>query len=525
VAALTARARGPLAGIPFAVKDNIDVAGLATTAACPALSEPARHDAAVVSRLIAAGAVPVAKTNMDQFATGLVGARSPFGVCTAVASAAHVSGGSSSGSALAVAHGVVPFALGTDTAGSGRVPAAFNGLIGTKPTRGLVPTRGVLPACPSLDCVSWFTTTITAARAIFDAVVGPEPDDPRSRAAPVVPPPGIATRMRVIAVPAGDLDLDPAHREAWHGALARAAGLGHVVPVDVSAFLAAARLLYTPALVAERFAAFGAHLFPDGPHLNPTVRQIVLSAREVTADQVFDALAQLAALRRVAEQVFVGADALLLPVTPGHPTVAAVAADPIGVNARLGTYTNMVNLFDLCAVAVPAGDRPDGLPFGVQLIAPAFADRPLLNLAARWCDEPTAPSAAPRALLAVAGAHLSGQPRNVDLVAAGGRLHARGRTAGGYRLVEVPGPFPRPGLVRDPDGPPDGIEIEVWDLPEAGLGGLLPTIAAPLALGPVRLDDGSTVPGFVATTLDGSERDITGFGGWRPWLAARAEWV
>jgi allophanate hydrolase len=521
VAALALAATGPLAGIPFAVKDNIDVAGLPTTAACPTRTTPAGQDATVVARLIAAGAVPVAKTNMDQFATGLVGTRSPYGACAAVTSAAHVSGGSSSGSALAVAHGVVPFALGTDTAGSGRVPAAFNGLIGTKPTRGLVPTRGVLPACPSLDCVSWFTTTITAARAVFDAVVGPDPGDPRSRTAPVVPPPGIATRMRVIAVPAGDLDLDPAQREAWHGALARASGLGHLVPVDVGPFLEAARLLYTPALIAERLAAFGDHLFPDGPHLDPTVRQIVLSATDASAARVFDTLARLAELRRLAEEVFVGADALLLPVTPGHPTLAAVAADPIGVNARLGTYTNMVNLFDLCAVAVPADDRPDGLPFGVQLIAPAFADRPLLDLAARWCGEPTAPTTAPRALLAVAGAHLSGQPRNVDLVSVGGRLHARGRTAGGYRLVEVPGPFPRPGLVRCPDGLADGIEIEVWDLPEAGLGTLLPTIAPPLALGPVTLDDGTTVPGFVAAGLDGHERDITIFGGWRSWLAAR----
>ena len=521
VAQLATEASGPLAGIPFAVKDNIDLAGLPTTAACPTRTEAAGRDAAVVRRLIAAGAVPVAKTNMDQFATGLVGTRSPYGACAAVASAAHVAGGSSSGSALAVAHGVVPFALGTDTAGSGRVPAAFNGLIGTKPTRGLVSTRGVLPACPSLDCVSWFTTTITAARAVFDAVVGPDLRDPRSRSAPPVPPPGVAARMRVIAVPAGDLDLDPAHREAWHSALAHAAGLGHLVPVDVEPFLAAARLLYTPALVAERLAAFGDQLSPDGPHLDPTVRQIVLGARNVPAEQVFDAMSKLAELRRVAEGVFLGADALLLPVTPGHPTLAAVAADPVGVNARLGTYTNMVNLFDLCAIAVPAGERPDGLPFGVQLIAPAFADRPLLDLAARWLGEPTAPAAQPRALLAVCGAHLSGQPRNGDLVGVGGRLHARGRTAGGYRLVEVPGPFPRPGLVRDPDSPPDGIEVELWDLPEAGLGAVLPTVAPPLALGPVLLDDGSTVPGFVATEVDGTERDITAYGGWRRWLAVR----
>ncbi|NUS59101.1 MAG: allophanate hydrolase, partial [Streptomycetaceae bacterium] len=338
----SAPADGPLAGVRFAVKDNLDVAGLPTTAACPALADRvAEADAEAVARLAAAGAVPVGKTNMDQFATGLVGTRSPYGACHSVFAADRVSGGSSSGSAVAVARGDVPLALGTDTAGSGRVPAALNGIVGIKPTRGLVSTRGLLPACRSLDCVTAFTRTVAEGRAALRAMAGFDPRDPWSRATPAVPPAGIAASLRVAAVPAGPLDLDAEHDAAWQAAVARARTVfDAVVEIDITPFLAAARLLYAGPWPAERFAAFGSLLTPDGPHLDPTVRRIALAGRDVGGADVFAGLDRLAELRRATEPVWWDVDTLMLPVTPGHPTLAEVAADPVGVNARLGTYTN-----------------------------------------------------------------------------------------------------------------------------------------------------------------------------------------
>ncbi len=503
---------------PFAVKDNMDVAGYPTSAACPALAKrpPAEEHAEPVRRLVDAGWQPVGKTNLDQFATGLVGTRSPYGACHSVASELHVSGGSSSGSAVAVATGQVPVALGTDTAGSGRVPAAFNGIVGVKPTRGLVSTRGVLPACRSLDCVSTFTATVSEARPVLDALVGFDPADPWSRPVPPVPPAGVAERMRVLGIPAGPLDLDPPHRAAWQAALGHAATLpARLVEVDLAPFLAAGDLLYRGPWLAERWAAIGHLLDEEG--VDPTVRAVVTPGRDIPAAAAFEGLDRLAALRRATEPVWEVVDALLLPVTPGHPTLAEVAADPIGTNARLGRYTTFVNLLDLCAVAVPAGRRPDGLPFGVQLIGPAFADAPLLDLAARWCGEPVPPPAGPPGTLevAVCGAHLTGQPLNAELVRLGGRLAYRATTAPAYRLVRLPGPgLPRPGLVPGGTG---AVPVEVWRLPAAAVGALFAGVPAPLALGRVALDTGGEVPGFVATS--GFGEDITGYGGWRAYLA------
>jgi allophanate hydrolase len=511
----------PLAGVPFAIKDNLDLAGHPTTAACPALADrPASDSATAVRRLIDAGAVPIGKTNMDQFATGLVGTRSPYGACHSAASPAHVSGGSSSGSAIAVATGLVPLALATDTAGSGRVPAAFNGIVGVKPTRGLIPTTGLLPACRSLDCVTTFTRTVEAARRALSTVIGVDQGDPLSRQRPAQLPAGIAARMRVVAVPAGPLDLDPQHQVAWQAALSRVRRFAAaVVPVDVTPFLAAARLLYEGPWVAERWAAVGHLLDPDGPHLDPTVRSIIQRGRAVTGVEVFDGEYRLATLRRATEGIWAEVDALLLPVTPGHPRLADVAADPIGVNSRLGTYTNFANLLDLCAVAVPAGIRADGLPFGVQFVAPAFADEPLLDLAAAWCGEPVGEPAvaAGSTLLAVVGAHMSGLPLNPELLALGARLHHRARTAAGYRLYRLPdNGIPRPGLVRTGDGPAAGIAVEVWQLPQQAVGLLADTTPAPLSLGRLELAGGTTVLGFLAEEYGVRDAiDITRMGGWR----------
>jgi allophanate hydrolase len=513
----------PLLGMPFAVKDNIDVAGVPTTGGCPTMTTPAVRSAHVVDLLVAAGAIPMGKTNMDQFATGLVGTRSPYGACHCVDSEVHVSGGSSSGSAVAVATGIVPFALGTDTAGSGRVPAAFNGLVGYKPTRGLVSTRGVLPACPSLDCVSVFTRTVSLARHVHDVIAGFDPQDPWSRRRPSPSPAGIARVMAVVGVPDAPIDLEPEHRVAWEAALERFSGLVRLVPVDVSAMLEAATLLYDAPFVAERLAAFGHLLEPDGPHLDPTVRGIVLGAGGMQADRLFAAQHRLAQLARVAALATAGVDAVLLPTTPFHPTLSAVAADPVATNSRLGTYTNMANLLDLCAVAIPAGRRRDGLPFGVQVVAPAFGDQPLLDLAALLTGERPrdvgTPVPAGRQLLAVCGAHLSGQPLNEVLTDAGARLHRRERTAAGHRMVRIEGALPRPGLLDDGTGPDEGIEVELWEVSDELLTQLAHDVDPPLEIGSVRLWDGSRVAGFTANRTARHELDISAAGSWRAHLS------
>ena len=513
-------ATGPLQGVPFAVKDNIDVAGMATTVGFPPRDQPVARSAIAVQRLVDAGAVAIGKTNMDQFATGLVGTRTPFGACHCVDSAEHVSGGSSSGSAVAVAAGVVPFALATDTAGSGRVPAAFNGVVGIKPTRGLVSTRGVFPASPSLDCVAVLSRSVALGRTVLDICAGFDALDPWSRRAPTAPPPGVAAVMSVVGVPSSaTLDLDDAYRDAWPDAVERVGAVARLVPVDVDPLLEAARMLYESPFVAERFTSFGHLLVDPHPDLDATVRQIVLAAADLPAAQLFAARHRLQQLARTVAELYAGIDAILLPTTPCHPTMAAVAADPVGVNRRLGTYTNMVNPLDLCAVAIPAG-RAARLPFGVQLIAPAFADTALLDLAARVLGEQVTPPplAAGHHLLAVCGLHLSGEPQNEVLTRAGARLHTRSRTAGGYRMVLLDGPA-RPGLLPAAGGPAHGIEVEVWDAPDELIDRLTADTPAPLGIGPVTLCGGSVVAGFVAdASLVAGRPDLTEAGGWRAYL-------
>jgi len=508
---------GVLAGLTFGIKDNIDLAGLPTTAADPRNTAPASTSAHVVQRLVSSGAVPLGKTNLDQYATGLVGTRSPYGASPSVFSSSHVSGGSSSGSAGVVARGEVDFALGTDTAGSGRVPAAFNGLVGIKPSRGLVSTRGVLPACRSLDCVTVLARDVTLARRVFEVMVDFDPADPFARrlalAEPVAHP-----RIGVPTVLAG---LESSQERAWLEALALAAELGEVVPVEVAPLLSAAELLYEGPWLAERWLAFGDRLV-DHPAVDPVVRKVVGRAAGLDAAGVFAGFHRLAELAREVEPMWESVDALLLPVAPTHPTFDEVAADPIGVNTELGRYTNMTNLLDLCAVAFPGPMRGDGLPFGVQLLGPAGHDDVLIDLAARWAGEPSSAPPTDDILLAVAGAHLSGQPLNHDLVRRGGTLAFEARMASGYRMFVVDGPRPRPGLTRTNGATAqEPIEVEVWRLPAAELGRFLTTIAPPLAIGEVELDDGSHVLGFVCTA-DAADpaREITSYGGWRAYLAA-----
>jgi allophanate hydrolase len=512
----------PLYGIPFAVKDNIDVAGMPTTAACPGFARVAESTAPVVQRLLDAGALLVGKTNMDQFATGLVGARSPYGACSSVFDPTRISGGSSSGSALAVALGYVVFALGTDTAGSGRVPAAFNGLVGVKPTRGLLSTRAVVPACASLDCVSIFAAGVGDAEAVLDVVAGFDPLDPWSRCTPPAPGPPLCGRIGVPLVGQAEPD-EPEASAAWALARERAAEEWTLVPLDITPLLDAAPLLYD-AWVAERTADLLGAVEAQPEGLDPTVAGIIRGGGGLRAAEAFAAMHRLAELRAAAAPLWEEVDALLLPTTPMHPTHQQVAADPLGVNERLGSFVSFVNLMDLAALALPGPMRRDGLPFGVTLIAPAFRDWQLLELGAAWVGEPTPPRHAGQAeahTLAVVGAHMSGLPLNFQLTMRGARLLRGDRTAPCYRLYALPGDgVRRPGLVRvDDDGA--SIEIELWQMSPAALGTLLSEVPAPLAIGRVELFDGSEVTGFVCEGHAAARaEDVTEHGGWRAYLHA-----
>lgn len=500
----------PLYGIPFAVKDNMDVAGIPTTAGCPGFAYTPSETATAVQLLQDAGALLVGKTNMDQFATGLVGTRSPYGVDGSIFDPERVSGGSSSGSALAVALGLVAFSLGTDTAGSGRVPAAFNGLVGLKPTRGLISTRGVVPACASLDCVSIFAHSAVDASLVLGVAAEVDPDDPWSREAKVP----MSPRRGLLGVPLeGQLEFtEPEAAAAWEAALEHAATHWTLVPVDVSPMLDAAPLLYA-SWVAERTADLLEVIDGEPEGLDPTVARIVRSGRDLSAVDVFAAAHKLAELRLVADRVWEDVDALMLPTTPGHPTHAQVAADPVGVNEALGRFTNFVNLMDMAAVAVPAPVRADGLPFGVSLLAPASHDYRLLRASASWSGEPAAVDEPGLVQLAVLGAHLSGMPLNHQLTDRGARFVCATTTAPEYEFYALPD-GKRPALSRNEDGA--AIACEVWALPSAALGEMLGLIGAPLGLGRVTLADGSEVTGFICESgaLDDAV-DITTSGGWR----------
>jgi allophanate hydrolase len=530
----------PLYGVPVAVKDNIDIAGLPTTAACPDFAYVAERDATAVARLRAAGALIVGKTNLDQFATGLVGVRSPYGVPRNPFRADLVPGGSSSGSAVAVAAGLVPVALGTDTAGSGRVPAGLNNIVGLKPTLGAVSTAGVVPACRSLDCVSVFALTVDDAYAAYASMAGFDAADPFSRAVQAARP-GAVPPAVIIGVPDGPsrrFGGDPLSEAAFDEAAARAARLGaDIRALDLAPFFATAALLYEGPWVAERYVAVRALIEASPASLHPVTRSIIERARAFSAADAFAGLYRLAELKRATETAWRDIDMLMLPTFPRPRTLADLEADPIGPNSELGTYTNFVNLLDLCALAVPGGLRADGLPSGTTLVARAGQDARLaafgaaLHAAARVplgaSGKPLPPGAAApvragdgQIELSVVGAHLSGLPLNGELTSRGGTFLRRVATAPDYMLFALPGGPPRrPGLLRVGQGAGYAIETEVWALDPAAFGWFVASVPPPLAIGTLRLADGTTPKGFVVESEGtiGAE-NISGYGGWRVFL-------
>jgi allophanate hydrolase len=544
-----------LAGLVAAVKDNIDVAGLPTTAGAESFRYWPDRDATCVGRLRAAGAVVLGKTNLDQFATGLVGTRSPYGAVRSAWNPARVSGGSSSGSAVAVALGLADIALGTDTAGSGRVPAALNGIVGVKPTRGTIPCSGVVPACRPLDCVSVFARSVGLARQAVSVMAGPDGVDPlatllggRPRFGGWDPSaPGGAPRL-AIPLPAQLDGLADGWDAAFGAAVSRFRAAGaEVAAVDIAPLLAAASLLYGGAFVAERYAAVGEHIAAHeeliGETLDPVVAAIILDGAKHSAASYFADRSRLDEFAADAADALAGFDALLTPTTTAHPTFLEVAADPVGVNSRLGRYTNFCNLLDLAALAVPAGTvlsagtAGDG-PFGIMLTGPAGSDDRLAEIAA-LLDQPDREACAGTEVFVV-GAHLAGQPLNQELLAADGVLVGAAATAPAYRLYALETVPAKPGLVRVCASSAPGasgavsasgsvgavgargasIAGELWRLPAAGLAQFMAGLAAPMAIGRVRLDDDREVLGFVCepAALDGAT-DITSYGGWRGWLA------
>jgi allophanate hydrolase len=529
----------PLFGVPFAVKDNIDVLGLPTTAACPAFERSVKAHAFAVARLIEAGAVCMGKTNLDQFATGLVGARSPYGRPSSTFDAERVSGGSSSGSAVVVSRGDVPFALGTDTAGSGRVPAGFNNIVGLKPTPGRVSCAGVVPACRSIDCVSVLALTVADAAQVLAVIEGPDPADAYSAfsAGAALPKAVLRVGLPVDPVFAGDIGYEAAYAQA----VVHLQSLGHsVLPLDFSPLLAVARLLYGGPWVAERHAVVQALMEKSPEAIDPTVLRVIEVATQFSATDAFRGQYALRDAQRLAASLWQQVDVLMVPTAPAHPTHKEIDTDPLGANALLGTYTNFVNLLGWCALALPAGFTEAGLPFGVTFIAPGAADAALARFGQTWeaslqlpmgaTGRPfTAstgaawPASVPTMPIAVVGAHLSGLPLNGQLTERGATLREATQTAAHYRLFALPNTTPpKPGLQRASAVEAGAaIAVEVWDVPVDAVGSFLALIPPPLGLGSLELADGRWVHGFIceAHALTAA-RDVTAFGGWRAFMQA-----
>ncbi|HEY5793488.1 MAG TPA: allophanate hydrolase [Bosea sp. (in: a-proteobacteria)] len=530
-------------GVPVAVKDSIDVAGLPTTAACPAFAYQPWQDASVVARLRAAGAIIIGKTNLDQFATGLNGTRSPYGVPLNTLRADLVPGGSSSGSASVVAAGIVPVSLGTDTAGSGRVPAGLQNLIGLKPSLGLVPTAGVVPACRTLDCVSVFALTVEDAWAVLDVIAGPDASDPFSRPVPLGQPGAVPPKPRIAVPRPEDLGFagDTGAAASFALAVERARALGaEIVPLDMAPLYETARLLYEGPWVAERFLAVRDLLTRDPDAILPVIRTVIAGKPLPDAAATFAARYRVAELALTARAALKGIDALMVPTAPRPVTLSEMAADPIGMNSLLGRYTNFVNLLDMCALAVPVSLAADGTAAGITLIAPSGHDAVLAGLGRALHVAASLPLGAtglphpalatlpvrptPDAIeIAVVGAHLSGMPLNGELTRLGGTFLRATTTTPDYRLFALPGgPPARPGLIRVGEGGA-AIALEVWSLPPEGFGRFVSGIPSPLGIGTLALADGTKVKGFLCETIatEGA-RDVTQHGGWRAFVAAQA---
>ena len=536
----------PLYGIPFAIKDNIDVAGHPTTAGCPDYTYVPDASATVVQRILDAGAILIGKTNLDQFATGLVGTRSPYGACPNAFDPRYISGGSSSGSAVAVAAGLVSFSFGTDTAGSGRVPAAFNNIVGLKPTRGLVSAHGVVPACRSLDCVSIFALCTDDAAAVLDVAAGFDVNDPyardRRKYVCLSRTPHSLAGCRVGVPRQSQLEFfgNRAAAALFGGAVAALERLGAKrIEIDFAPFVDAARLLYEGPWVSERYVAIRDFIERRPESLFPVTRQIIAGGAKPSAADCFAAQYRLQALIRGAEPVWDEVDIIVTPTAGTIYTIDEVNADPIRLNSNLGYYTNFMNLMDLAAIAVPAGFQPDGLPFGITLVAPAFQDEALCALGGAihtaLVDRAGAtglslPQSKPRAAepattvrIAVCGAHMSGLPLNHQLTERGARLVRSARTAPQYRFFALTDfKPPRPGLVRAPSG--YAIDVEVWEVPTEAFGSFVDGIPAPLGIGTLQLDDGEELRGFIceAYATAGAE-EISKLGGWRAYVAKGAE--
>ncbi|MBP2196412.1 allophanate hydrolase [Pantoea cypripedii] len=527
----------PLFGVPFAVKDNIDVAGWPTTAACPALTYTATADAFVVAQLKAAGAVLIGKTNLDQYATGLVGTRSPFGAVSNTFNPDYVSGGSSSGSASVLARGLVGFSLGTDTAGSGRVPAGFNNIVGLKPTKGWFSANGLLPACRLNDTVSVFALTVEDAFAVASAAGGYDADDAYSRSNPHTAPASIKAHPD-FAIPANPEFFDDKQAEAaWDSALERLLASGATLhPIDFTPFHQLAEQLYYGPWVAERTVAVG-EMINRPEEMDPVVYGIVSSGLKYSAVEAYQAEYLRAELTRQIQQTLAQFDAVVVPTSPTIHTLEEMQQEPVHYNSQFGTYTNFTNLADLSALALPAPFRADGLPAGITLIAPAWHDRALVEFGLRWQQQlalplgatgkaqPTQhaalPPSADHVRVAVVGAHLTGMPLNFQLTTRQAVLVEETTTANNYRLFALlDGPIKKPGLLRDEQG--TAITVELWDIPLARFGEFVAEIPPPLGIGSLTLADGRVVKGFICEPAVLKQAlEITEFGGWRNWLATQ----